>query len=142
MVPGSHKVNFVTPESMLAHHSPTMVPIRCPEGSLLIFTEALTHAGGEWFGETDRMAIFNACETEPHCRPNMHYLPQSVTNVCMYRTPDQAKACHDARVVRITQMGPYKHSTTVWISRQRLSRQCQPTGAACSVAYGALERGN
>ena len=59
VAPGTHKSNFVTPSSMLMHDSPNMVSYSCPEGSLVLFTEALTHAGGLWQSETPRMAIFN-----------------------------------------------------------------------------------
>ena len=45
VAPGSHKANFVTPTSMLLHESSIMYDYCCPEGSLVIFTEALTHAG-------------------------------------------------------------------------------------------------
>ena len=61
VAPGSHKSNFVTPASMLMHDSPNMVSYSCPEGSIVLFTEALTHAGGTWRNESKpRMAIFNA----------------------------------------------------------------------------------
>ena len=62
VVPGSHKASFVTPSSMLHHESSTMCDYCCPEGSLVLFTEALTHAGGLWSSATPRMAIFNCCE--------------------------------------------------------------------------------
>ena len=73
LAPGSHKASFVTPPSMLLHESPTMYDYCCPEGSLVLFTEALTHAGGLWSShETPRMAIFNCCEwlsgSSPSCR--------------------------------------------------------------------------
>ena len=37
-----------------------MYDYSCPEGSLVIFTEALTHAGGLWCGDVPQIAIFNA----------------------------------------------------------------------------------
>tara|TARA_B100001013_G_C24605151_1_gene440665 strand:+ start:223 stop:1062 length:840 start_codon:yes stop_codon:yes gene_type:complete len=60
-VPGSHKANFPTPGHLLEHGSPIMQSYTCPEGSLIVFTEALTHAGGEWRNpDFSRIAILHA----------------------------------------------------------------------------------
>ncbi len=59
--PGSHKANFPTPDHLLEHGSAIMKSYDCPEGSLVIFTEAMTHAGGLWHNpDTPRMAILNS----------------------------------------------------------------------------------
>ena len=59
--PGSHKANFPTPVHLLEHGSPIMKSYTCPQGSLVIFTEAVTHAGGRWRNaDTPRIAIMNS----------------------------------------------------------------------------------
>ena len=59
--PGSHKANFPTPGHLLEHGSAIMKSYECPEGSLVIFTEAITHAGGLWHNpDTPRMAVLNS----------------------------------------------------------------------------------
>jgi hypothetical protein len=58
-IPGSHKANFATPRHLLEHDSPLMQSYNCPEGSVVIFTESVTHAGGLWNSESPRLAILN-----------------------------------------------------------------------------------
>ena len=60
-IPGSHKANFLTPGHLLEHGSPMMKSYTCPEGSVIFFTEALTHAGGMWRNtKFPRIAILQA----------------------------------------------------------------------------------
>jgi hypothetical protein len=72
---GSHKAAFPTPQSLQDRHSPLWEDYRCPAGSVLFFTEALTHSGTNWTNSNvDRVAIFNCYNTinakwhdwEPH----------------------------------------------------------------------------
>jgi hypothetical protein len=72
---GSHKAAFKPPRSTESPDSPLWETYRCPAGSLIFFTEALTHTGARWTnGERDRVAIFNCYNTinskwhewEPH----------------------------------------------------------------------------
>lgn len=57
---GSHKAAFPWPPSVHSPESPLWETYSCPAGSLLIFTEAVTHTGDEWRTEAwDRVAVFN-----------------------------------------------------------------------------------
>ena len=59
--PGSHKANFPAPAHLLEHGSPIMQSYTCPQGSLVIFPEAVTHAGGRWHNpDAPRIAILNS----------------------------------------------------------------------------------
>ena len=72
---GSHKGAFPAPKSTEDRNSALWEDYTCPAGSVLIFTEAITHTGAKWTDETvDRIAIFNCYNTvgnkwhrwEPH----------------------------------------------------------------------------
>jgi len=72
---GSHKAAFGAPPSLLGRDSPRWESYSCPAGSVLFFTEAITHTGWVWSNtEWDRVAIFNSYNTvgskwhkwEPH----------------------------------------------------------------------------
>ncbi len=74
-VSGSHKAAFHRPDSLQDPQSPLWDTYSCPAGSLLIFTEAITHTGTEWkTKDRHRLAIFNSYNTmgskwhkwEPH----------------------------------------------------------------------------
>jgi len=57
---GSHKAAFPAPASTQDEHSPLWEEYECPAGSVLFFTEAITHTGAKWTNtEVDRVAIFN-----------------------------------------------------------------------------------
>ena len=57
---GSHKAAFDAPPSIQNEDSPLWEDYECPAGSLLFFTEAITHTGAKWTDtEFDRMAIFS-----------------------------------------------------------------------------------
>ena len=58
---GSHKAAFETPSSALNDpKSPLWEDYDCPPGSLLFFTEGITHSGTLWTNpDVDRVAIFN-----------------------------------------------------------------------------------
>ena len=57
---GSHKAAFPMPASVQDKHSPLWEDYDCPAGSLLFFTEGITHTGTPWSNPgTDRVAIFN-----------------------------------------------------------------------------------
>ena len=64
MVTGSHKAVYAAPESLKTVDSPIWDTYGCPEGSLLFFTEALTHSTHPWTNtENDRIAIFSCYNT-------------------------------------------------------------------------------
>lgn len=73
---GSHKAAFDIPSSMANDiDSPLWDTYECPAGSVLFFTEAITHTGAVWTNEdNDRVAIFHCYNTignkwhkwEPH----------------------------------------------------------------------------
>lgn len=74
-ITGSHKAVYTAPESIQDPHSPIWETYACPAGSVLFFTEALTHSGTPWTNPTrHRIAIFSCYNTvnskwhkwEPH----------------------------------------------------------------------------
>lgn len=61
---GSHKAAFPAPPSIQRPDSPLWETYSCPPGSVLFFTEALTHSGAVWTRpDRDRVAIFNCYNT-------------------------------------------------------------------------------
>ena len=75
LISGSHKSVFPAPPSVHDRHSPLWDTYSCPAGSLLIFTEALTHSATLWTNqEHGRVPIFSCYNTvnskwhkwEPH----------------------------------------------------------------------------
>lgn len=61
---GSHKAAFKRPASTDDPASPLWENYGCPAGSVLFFTEALTHTGARWTNpEWDRVAVFNCYNT-------------------------------------------------------------------------------
>ena len=60
---GSHKAAFPPPASTGEECSPLWDTYSCPAGSMLIFTEAITHTQAHWTLETDRVAIFSCYNT-------------------------------------------------------------------------------
>ena len=66
-VSGSHKAAFDRPEGMEDRFHPLWERYECPAGSVLFFTEGITHSGDEWRNsEWDRLAIFNLYNTVGH----------------------------------------------------------------------------
>ena len=74
-VSGSHKAALAAPESIQDRHSPLWETYACPAGSLLFFTEAITHSGDAWRNKgQNRIGIFSCYNTvnakwhhwEPH----------------------------------------------------------------------------
>ena len=72
---GSHKAAFKPPKSTQDPASPLWEDYGCPSGSVLFFTEAITHTGARWTNpHTERVAVFNCYNTvngkwhewEPH----------------------------------------------------------------------------
>ena len=60
-ISGSHKAAYTAPHSAHQLDSPLWESYSCPPGSLIFFTEAITHSGQPWTNPSyDRMAIFNA----------------------------------------------------------------------------------
>ena len=60
LVSGSHKSVFPAPPSIQSPDSPIWDQYTCPAGSLMFFTEALTHSGRPWINEEHpRVAIFS-----------------------------------------------------------------------------------
>lgn len=61
---GSHKATFDRPKSTDDENSPLWDSYECPAGSVLFFTEAITHAGVVWKStERERCAVFNCYNT-------------------------------------------------------------------------------
>lgn len=57
---GSHKAAFPPPKTTENRDCPLWEDYSCPAGSVLFFTEAITHSGARWEDDTvDRVAIFN-----------------------------------------------------------------------------------
>jgi len=60
-ISGSHKSAYTAPASVNDPNSPLWETYSCPAGSVIIFTEAITHSGRPWTNkEQDRVAVFNA----------------------------------------------------------------------------------
>jgi hypothetical protein len=60
-ISGSHKAAYTAPPTAYEIDSPLWESYACPPGSVVFFTEALSHSGQPWNNPTyDRMAIFNA----------------------------------------------------------------------------------
>ena len=60
LVPGSHKSVHTAPDEIQDPDSDIWTTYGCPAGSVVFFTEALTHSGTPWTNtENDRLAIFN-----------------------------------------------------------------------------------
>ena len=60
LVSGSHKAVFPAPSSIQSPDSPIWNTYTCPPGSLMFFTEALTHSGRPWVdAENPRIAVFS-----------------------------------------------------------------------------------
>ncbi len=63
-ITGSHKAVYTAPDSIRTPDSPIWDTYECPAGSLLFFTEALTHSTHQWTNEDNhRMAIFSCYNT-------------------------------------------------------------------------------
>ena len=63
-ISGSHKSAYPAPDSAFAEDSPIWKTYECPAGSVLFFTEALSHSASTWTNEdNDRLAIFNLYNT-------------------------------------------------------------------------------
>ncbi len=63
-ITGSHKAVYTAPDSIRTPDSPIWDTYECPAGSLLFFTEALTHSTHQWTNEdNDRLAIFSCYNT-------------------------------------------------------------------------------
>ena len=59
-VPGSHKAAYPAPETVRDPESTMWETYGCPPGSLLFFTEAITHSAHPWTNtENHRLAVFN-----------------------------------------------------------------------------------
>ena len=60
VVTGSHKSVYEAPEAVQDKDSPLWDTYACPAGSVLFFTEAITHSATPWTDQQhDRVAIFN-----------------------------------------------------------------------------------
>ena len=63
-VTGSHKAVYTAPDSLQTPDSPIWDTYECPAGSLLFFTEALTHSTHQWTNaDNHRLAIFSCYNT-------------------------------------------------------------------------------
>jgi hypothetical protein len=64
LISGTHKGVYAAPESVQDPQSPIWETYGCPAGSLLFFTEALTHSATTWTNtQNDRVAIFSCYNT-------------------------------------------------------------------------------
>lgn len=64
LVSGSHKAAYAAPESIHDPASPIWDSYTCPAGSVLFFTESLTHSARPWTNPNhDRVAIFSCYNT-------------------------------------------------------------------------------
>ncbi|MEZ4616130.1 MAG: hypothetical protein R2867_11600 [Caldilineaceae bacterium] len=64
LVSGTHKGVYQAPTSINDPNSPIWETYECPPGSLLFFTEALTHSATPWTNShNDRVAIFSCYNT-------------------------------------------------------------------------------
>lgn len=63
-ITGSHKAVYTAPDTIQSPDSQIWDTYECPAGSLLFFTEALTHSTHQWINEeNDRLAIFSCYNT-------------------------------------------------------------------------------
>ncbi|RKU05575.1 phytanoyl-CoA dioxygenase [Candidatus Poribacteria bacterium] len=63
-VTASHKAVYTAPPSIQDPDSPLWDTYSCPAGSLMFFTEAITHSSSAWTNtENDRLAIFSCYNT-------------------------------------------------------------------------------
>lgn len=61
---GSHKSAYAAPDSIHNQHSPIWEEYTCPAGSVLFFTESLTHSARPWTNhDHSRVAIFSCYNT-------------------------------------------------------------------------------
>lgn len=67
-ISGSHKSAYPVPDSTRLHEdSPLWDTYSCPAGSLIIFTESISHSSATWTDrEGDRLAIFNLYNALAH----------------------------------------------------------------------------
>jgi hypothetical protein len=58
-IPGSHKSNFRLPQKIkdAPDQSPCVVLPSCPAGSVILFTESLTHGTATWKGQHERRTL-------------------------------------------------------------------------------------
>jgi hypothetical protein len=63
-ITGSHKSAYPAPASAMREDSPVWDTYECPAGSVVIFTEAISHSASTWTNEdNDRLAVFNLYNT-------------------------------------------------------------------------------
>jgi len=75
---GSHKANFGVHASHMRMDSPMFESYECPPGSVVIFSEAVCHAGPKWTNaERKRISVFN-CYAPAEAQYHKLNLPQEV----------------------------------------------------------------
>ena len=63
-ITGSHKAAYPAPETAQDSNSSLWDTYSCPAGSLIVFTESITHSGSPWTNrKVDRVPIFNLYNT-------------------------------------------------------------------------------
>ena len=68
LLSGSHKAAYPAPEEIFSAGSSLWETCACPAGSVLMFTEALTHSGQPWRNpDRPRVAVFN-CYNSIHAK--------------------------------------------------------------------------
>ena len=72
LIPGSHKSNIACPDSIRHYqkHQQQVRQVACKAGSVVIFTEAVTHGAIPWKSEQDRRSILTR-----YTAANLAYVP-------------------------------------------------------------------
>ena len=72
LIPGSHKSNIACPDSIRRYqkHQKQVRQVACKAGSVVIFTEAVTHGAIPWKSEQDRRSILTR-----YTAGNLAYVP-------------------------------------------------------------------
>lgn len=85
---GTHKHNFETPEHLRGDDTPLRESYECPAGSMVVFTENLTHAGGYWRTEPERLAYLYAYN---HVQCQMHKAKPTMSHEVIMRMPEKRR---------------------------------------------------
>lgn len=89
-IPGSHKANYKTPRdvALLDKNIGVVQQVSAKAGSVIIFTEALTHGTMPWTADHQRRSILYKYSPGPLTYAN-RYLPAHVEDVLDEFTPEQ-----------------------------------------------------
>ena len=97
---GSHKAAYPAPPSTESENSPLWEDYDCPAGSLLFFTEAVTHTGARWTNpDSDRVALFQCYNTVGSRWHNWEPKPEVLEGIApLRRTLFRPVYCQDNRI--------------------------------------------